>query len=267
MFPLPPDLAEVFEVESGHADGARLHYFPEVGSTNDIALQLAQSAAPEGTAVLADVQTTGRGRRGRTWFSPPGAGLYLSCLVGVDGATALPLVSLAAGVAAARAVIATTGLPVELKWPNDVVIGRPWRKLAGILCESTGVGPRPDLVVVGIGINLQAAAFPPELSNVATSVEIELGRPVERAPLVRECLTRLLAEMRRLRDGRRADVLQDWRVLARATVEGRWVRWPDRQRERRGLARGIDTDGALIVECEGRRERIIAGEVTWEPLI
>ena len=268
MFPLPADLADAFEATSLTSEhGATLHYIPEVGSTNDVALRLAEAGAPEGTAVLADVQTAGRGRRGRPWFSPPGAGLYLSCIVRSAAGAALPLVSLAAGVATAQSVIAITGLPVGLKWPNDVVIGRPWRKLAGILCESTGIGPQPESVVVGIGINLRPAAFPPELASVATSIEIELGRPMERAPLAVECLARLLGQMGRLRQGRHADVLRDWRQVGHANVEGHRVRWTDRRGEHRAVARGIDTDGALLVNSDGRLERIIAGEVTWEPPI
>ncbi len=176
-FPLPADLAEALDAAPGGLAHASLRYFPEVSSTNDIALRLAETGAPEGTAVLADVQRAGRGRRGRIWFSPPGAGLYLSCVVRGGRGAALPLVSLAAGVATAEAVVAVTGLPVGLKWPNDLVIGRPWRKLAGILCESTGIGTQPDAVVVGIGVNLRSAAYPAELAGVATSIEVELGRP------------------------------------------------------------------------------------------
>ena len=139
---LPPDLIHALvSAEPRLAGFARLRYFAEVDSTNDIALALCNAGAPEGTSVLADVQHAGRGRRGRTWFSPPGAGLYLSVVVRMgESARTLPLLTLAAGVAAADAVAATSGLPLELKWPNDLVIGRPWRKLGGLLCEAVGAG-------------------------------------------------------------------------------------------------------------------------------
>jgi BirA family biotin operon repressor/biotin-[acetyl-CoA-carboxylase] ligase len=249
-------------------EGVDLRHFAEVDSTNEVALKLAAAGAPEGTAVLADAQRAGRGRRGRSWFSPPGAGLYLSCIVRWNAG---PLLTLAAGVAAARAVEATTALPVELKWPNDLVVGRPWRKLGGILCEAVGAGPLVETVVVGIGINLQPAAYPAELARRATSIEVELGRPVDRAPLVAECLVQLFAIVERLRDGGVSSVIDDWRRLGRAGLENAAVRWQDQDGERRGRARDVAADGALLVEVErgdrgGVLERIVAGEVTWETL-
>ena len=176
----------------------------------------------------------------------------------------MALLTLAAGVAVAEAVRSTTGLPVELKWPNDLVIGRPWRKLAGVLCESVGVGARVDAIVVGIGVNLRAAAYPPELAGQATSIEIELGRPIERAMLVAQCLGRLADGVRRLRRGEREGIVRDWRSLGRAGLNGVPVRWHEQGDEQRGLARDIDPDGALLVERGGRLERIIAGEVLWD---
>jgi BirA family biotin operon repressor/biotin-[acetyl-CoA-carboxylase] ligase len=99
----------------------------------------------------------------------------------------------------AEAVSQTAGRPVELKWPNDVVIGRPWRKVGGLLCESVATGGRIEAVVVGIGINLRSAAYPAEIAHRATSIETELGRPVDRASLVVACLGRLRAAVERLR--------------------------------------------------------------------
>src|SRR2546430_11342649 len=99
--------------------GARLHYFTETGSTNDLAFAAAERGEPEGTTFVAGAQTSGRGRRGRTWFSPPGAGLYLSTIV--RRASLAPWLTLAGGVAVAEGIRAASGLPVEIKWPNDVV--------------------------------------------------------------------------------------------------------------------------------------------------
>lgn len=228
-------------------------------------MRLAAAGASEGTAVLADVQRLGRGRRGREWFSPPGAGVYLSCVIRPgDGGSTLALLTLAAGVATAEAIRSATGLPIELKWPNDVVIGRPWRKLGGILCESVGAGARVDAVVVGIGLNLRPAAYPRELRDRATSIEAELGRSVERALMVVECLAQLTAAASRLRAGDTASVLGSWRRLGASGLDGTCVRWHDQGVERSGRARDIDDDGALLVERGGRVERIIAGEVTWD---
>jgi BirA family biotin operon repressor/biotin-[acetyl-CoA-carboxylase] ligase len=248
--------------------GVELRHFADVDSTNDVALKLAAAGAPEGTVVMADAQHAGRGRRGRVWFSPPGAGLYLSAVVRRSGLpSTLGLVTLAAGIAAARAVAAAAALPVELKWPNDLVMGRPWRKLGGILCEGVSVGSHVDAVVVGIGINLRAAAYPPDLSRVATSIEIELGRPIERAILALECIVQLFAVVDRLRAGDAAVLLDEWRVLGRAGLENAPVRWQDQGGERRGRARDIAADGALIVDIGGAGgavERVLSGEVTWE---
>src|SRR5690606_16318828 len=125
---LPDDLAAALDGATARLESfARVHYCHEVESTNDLALALAAEGAPEGVSVMAGAQRRGRGRRGHEWFSPPGVGLYLSVIVRPEMAPGpLPLLTIGAGVAMAEAVVATTGLPVELKWPNDLVIGRPW---------------------------------------------------------------------------------------------------------------------------------------------
>jgi BirA family biotin operon repressor/biotin-[acetyl-CoA-carboxylase] ligase len=268
MEPVPADLAHALIVAEPRLAGlVHMHYLSETGSTNDVALALAQAGAPEGTAVLADSQHAGRGRRGRSWFSPPGAGMYLSIVIRTgDTSWPMALLTMAAGVAVAEAVRSVTALPVELKWPNDVVIGRPWRKLAGVLCESSGVGSRVDAVIVGIGINLRVAAYPPELADRPTSIEAELGRPIERPPLVVECLAQLVDAVKQLRDGRRDGILEEWRRFGKAGLNGAPVQWHDDSGERRGIAREVDAEGALIVESGGRRQRLIAGEVRWERL-
>lgn len=266
--PLPDDLARMLATRAADLGPfAGVRFFAEVDSTNDIALTLAVDGAPEGTAVLAEAQRAGRGRRGHAWFSPPGAGLYLSIIVRTALAGGhLSLITIAAGVAVADAIVAVTGLPVELKWPNDVVVGRPWRKLAGLLGESVGAGAVVDAVVIGIGINLRSAAYPPEIAGRATSIETELGRDVERAPLVAECLARLRARVGDVRDGRRDAVCDAWRRYGRAGLARVPVRWHnhDLDQEHRAVTRDIDGDGALLVERDGRVERIVAGDVIWD---
>src|SRR5204863_8161954 len=130
----------------------------------------------EGTTVAADAQTAGRGRLGRVWFSPPGAGLYVSIVLRPPGdlstrSNPSAFLTLASGVAIAEAVRTATGLPAEIKWPNDVVIGR--RKLGGILAEAAAQGDRLQHVIVGFGVNLQNTSFPVELADRATSIEAE----------------------------------------------------------------------------------------------
>ena len=266
--PLPPDLAAALSRASARLGRfERLHYISDAGSTNDVALTLAGAGEPEGISVLADVQHAGRGRRGRSWFSPPGAGLYLSTIVRPRGtANGMPLVTLGACVAAAGAVRAVAALPIELKWPNDLVIGRPWRKLGGVLSEAIGAGAAIEAVVVGIGINMLQVAYPREIADRATSIETELGRPVERAPLVVALLEALATLADRLNAGADDLICREWRELARPGLAGAAVRWHDRDGEHAGRARDIDRDGALLVETNGRLERIIAGEVHWEGL-
>jgi BirA family biotin operon repressor/biotin-[acetyl-CoA-carboxylase] ligase len=267
--PLPADFAEALDAaRSRLGPFGQLQYFAETDSTNDIALTLSGRGAPGGTSILADAQRAGRGRRGRGWFSPPGAGLYLSVIVRPEReAATLSLLTLASGVALARAVRAATGLACELKWPNDLVAGRPWRKIAGVLCEASGVaGETLDAVVVGIGVNVLPAAYPPEIAPRATSLELELSRPVDRPRLVVEILAGLAEVTGRLWNGDRAWVLDEWRKFGRAGLGGAAIRWNDRGSERHGAARDIDADGALLVDADGRRERLVAGEVTWERL-
>ena len=146
----------------------RVRHYPRVGSTNDVAADLAADDAPHGTVVVADEQTAGRGRHGNRWFSPPGSGLYVSVLLRAD---APPVLTLAAGVAAAEALAQTAGLDAVLEWPNDVVVetagGR--RKVAGILVEASTVGDRVDRVVVGMGVNPRDGAWPPEVASHTAS--------------------------------------------------------------------------------------------------
>ncbi len=180
---LPDDLAGALAAHQTRLGPfGHLHYVTDVDSTNTAAMALAHAGAAEGTAVLAGAQRAGRGRLGRTWFSPPGAGLYLSVIVRPPaGAQGLALLTLAAGVAVAQAIEEATGLAIELKWPNDLVAGRPWRKLGGLLCESAGSGAFVDAVVIGIGLNVRPSAYPPAIADRATSLEAELGRDVDRA--------------------------------------------------------------------------------------
>jgi BirA family biotin operon repressor/biotin-[acetyl-CoA-carboxylase] ligase len=246
-------------------------FFPEVGSTNDEALSLAGAGAVEFTSVLADEQRSGRGRRGRSWASPPGAGMYLSIIVRDEGLGAqVPLVTLAAGVAVAQAVVDVSGLPVELKWPNDIVIGRPWRKLAGILCEASALGTSQGVMVVGVGVNLQRAAYPPDVAGRATSLDAECDRPVALVELVVATVRRVREYVVHLREGRRALVLDRWRQFGREALDSRPVAWHDGRGLRRGSAFGVGDSGALLVRAtdpvsgQERIEHLIAGDVQWE---
>jgi len=235
-----------------------LSWHEEVGSTNDVAIAAADAGAPEGFVVAANAQSSGRGRLGRTWASPPDAGLYVSLILR-PLPHAVPLITIAAGVAIAEGVEAASGLSSSVKWPNDVYVGS--RKLAGILAES-GSSAAGDHVVVGFGINLRPAALPPDISARATSIEGELGRSVDRGLLLAECLAALADRYRLLQGGARDAVIAAWRSRA-AEHLGRPVEWDAEHDVRRGIAHDIDARGALLVRVGDRMVRVTSGEVRW----
>jgi BirA family biotin operon repressor/biotin-[acetyl-CoA-carboxylase] ligase len=256
-FPLPPDLAEAFARSRDRLGPFARHtrWYTEVESTNDVAATWCEHGAPEGAVVIADAQTAGRGRYGRSWVSPAAAGLYLSAVLKPPPAV-LSLVTIAGGVAAADGVEAATGLSPLLKWPNDLYVGS--RKLGGLLAESAG----DDSVVLGVGINVLPAAFPLDVAGRATSIEGELGRPIDRALLVTEVLCALARQCAALQQEHSDDVVRAWRRRGDAML-GRTVRWRAGGRVVTGVAQDIDTSGALLVRTASATERIISGEVVW----
>jgi BirA family biotin operon repressor/biotin-[acetyl-CoA-carboxylase] ligase len=258
------------QIETARARLGRLastfEFFPTIASTNDVALERCAQALVargdvEGLVVVADEQTAGRGRRGHTWFSPPESGLYLSVVLAParargDPARATLLLTLAAGVAIAEGIAAATGLRADLKWPNDLQVSR--RKLAGVLAE----GADGNVVVLGYGVNIAPAAFPPELRDRATSLESELGRSLDRGHVLVETLAALSWRYEDLLAGRFDVILDAWRALA-PSAAGAHVTWRTNAGLLSGVTAGIDDHGALLVRVDGRIERIVAGEVTW----
>lgn len=244
--------------------GEPLHYYVEVGSTNDEAARLAEAGAPEGTTVVASAQTAGRGRFGRSWFSPPGAGIYVSVVI--RDRAAAPFLTLAGGVAVAEGIVAATALPVQIKWPNDVVVASAQgtrRKLAGILAEASTSAEGLQHVVLGFGINLQPAAYPADIADRATSLESELGRAVEPGVVLFECLGALASCVRMLSSGDSARLLARWRELAPSS-QGALVEWDTPGGVQHGRTAGIADDGALLVRRGQETERIISGVVRWK---
>ena len=267
---LPADFADAISAVRSRLRriGSTILFFSTIGSTNDVAAALAASGDREGAVVIADAQTAGRGRRGRTWFSPPGAGLYVSIILAPARACETPdrataLLPLAAGVALAEAVERSTGLAPELKWPNDLLVGR--RKLAGILAEGvTSQQPRAAVqwVVLGYGLNVGSAAFPAELGDVVTSLESELGRAVDRSLLWGETLAALSARYDDLLGARFDAILDAWRARAPGS-RGARVSWETPAGRRSGTTVGVDATGALLVRIGGVVERVVGGEVVW----
>jgi BirA family biotin operon repressor/biotin-[acetyl-CoA-carboxylase] ligase len=241
---------------SGALGGALVH-LDLTTSTNDVARGLADAGAPHGTAVVAERQTAGRGRQGRSWTSPPGRALTLSVLLRVD-AGRLDLLPLAAALAVCEACEHAAGVTCKVKWPNDVWIEQ--RKAAGILIEAR---PQQRWAVVGIGLNVDTPVteLAPDLRDTATSLRIATGARVRREEVLEALFGRLAAWVAAL--GRPHRVAQAFRE--RDALYGRRIAWKRDGVRETGEARGIDDDGALIVfRGDSDPVRLDAGEVHLE---
>jgi BirA family biotin operon repressor/biotin-[acetyl-CoA-carboxylase] ligase len=262
--PLPREFAEPLQrVADVCPFASRVSWHAETGSTNADAAALAEAGAPEGCVVLADLQTAGRGRLGRSWSSPAGTGIYASVLFRPEPRVARML-TIAAGVALAEAIETVAGIVPVLKWPNDLYLGgglQSGRKVAGILAEA-GVSNGETWVVIGFGINVLPVSFPHELAVRATSLESELGRPVDRGELFAACLAQLSARYADLLAGRCHDVVGAWRRRASPTF-GRPVEWVDEGVTKTGAVKDIDDDGGLLVDTEAGVVRVVSGELRW----
>lgn len=258
---VPADIAEALGRFRDRLDGffGHIAWHAEVGSTNDVAMSLAEQGLPEGTLVGADAQTRGRGRQGRPWISPAGAGLYVSVVLRPPERAAA-LTTIAAGVAIAQGIRDATGLTVSLKWPNDVYVSG--RKLAGILAEAGTSAAMINFVVVGFGINLLPAAYPSEITGRATSLEFELGRPVDRGLVLAACLSALLERYRQLTSLQTTPLIDAWRAFG-SSMFGRRVECVRDHARIAGTAEDIDDDGALLIRAGGELIRVVSGEVVW----
>ena len=254
------DIAEMRRALVGTRFGD-IHHFASIDSTNTRLLEAAASNAPEGTVFLADEQTAGRGRGGHGWHSAPGEGLYLSALV----APSLKLrealwLSLATGLAARAAIHSLSALNVDIRWPNDLLLGR--LKLGGILVE-TAVEPGDDpalrYAVIGIGINVNHAQFPVELHDLATSLRIATHAELSRQKLAIVLLRELDRELNALEAG--SQLLLDRFTQASTWVRGKRVHVPE-QGGYTGTTNGLDSRGFLLVlSDDGVQRTVLSGGV------
>ena len=241
------NLPEVQAAIAGTQFAGNLHHLTTTSSTNTLALEAAHSGAATGVWV-ADEQTAGRGRGGHTWHSTPGDGLYVSVLVrpSLSGPDALKL-SLAAGLAAHTAIADVSGLEIDLRWPNDLMApfeGGTQKKLGGILTESSmegGASAALAYAVIGIGINLNHPAFPPELSELATSLRIVTGAPVSRGSILAALLRHLESEIHRV-EAEANGHLRTQPLAARFERASTWVR---------NLPVHVDEDGGYTGQTAG----------------
>jgi BirA family biotin operon repressor/biotin-[acetyl-CoA-carboxylase] ligase len=242
-----------------------IQYFEEVDSTNRVALELAQAGAAHGTTVIAESQNAGRGRLGRSFFSPPGTNLYTSIVLRPEITTAsAPTWILAAAVGVAKAIEETVGKPdeVTIKWPNDVLLSG--LKTSGILMELAAEAARVSFLVLGIGVNLNVdrQEFPEEFQARATSLASFLGHPVDRLSFVR-CLCAHLEQIFDLTSHLGFEgVIEQFETRFQMRGQQVCARELDGSKIT-GVALGIDSDGALrIREACGKESRVIAADVT-----
>jgi len=241
--------------------GHTILYFDSVDSTNTVAQRFAMDGAAEGTVVIAETQTQGRGRLGRTWISPPFRNLYLSVVLRPPIATAVaPQIGLVAGVAAVNAAREWAS-QAAVKWPNDVVIDR--RKVAGILTEMDADGDRVRFAILGIGVNLNTTAedFPDDLRDKAIGLCTAAGRPIDRVEFADHLLSRLEEHYDLfLREGFAA-IRPLWE--SRASLIGRHVRIDAHTQRVEGVVAGLAEDGALLLRAaDGNEVRVVVGDVT-----
>lgn len=242
--------------------GRRLICYRETGSTNEDAFKLAEEGAEEGTVVIAEAQSRGKGRLGRHWESPTGVNLYCSVILRppILPARAAQLTFLSV-VAAARAIESVTSLCPSIKWPNDLLLSG--KKVAGLLNEMSAETEKVNFIVLGIGVNINMdhEQFPDDLRHPATSLFLEAGRPVRRLDFARALLEALDALYDSYLLNGYGQVREEW--LGRCNFLGRRIRVNFHDNELRGMAEGIDEDGALLVRSpDSRLERVLAGDVT-----
>ncbi|RII25200.1 MAG: biotin--[acetyl-CoA-carboxylase] ligase [Geobacter sp.] len=259
-----PDLLLPEEISAGLVTeriGRQIVAFNETASTNETAFKMAEEGAPEGTVVIAESQSRGKGRMGRRWESPSGVNLYCSIILRPP---ILPLqavqMTFLSAVAVARGVEETTRLSPTIKWPNDVLLSG--RKVAGLLNEMGAETEKVNFIILGIGvnINMEQNQFPADLRHPATSLRIESGRPVDRVDFARVLLRELDTLYASYLAGGYGAVRDEW--LARCAMIGRRVHVDYRDSAVAGLATGIDEYGALLLTLDdGRVERVLAGDV------
>ena len=263
MIPDHLDVAVLQQLLTTQTFGRPLYVLTQTTSTNDEVKALAIGGAPEGTVVLAEQQTHGRGRQGRPFASPAGVGIYLSLLLRptID-MVRLPQLTLMVAVAAADAMTALCSVSIHLKWPNDVEIAG--KKVAGILTEAVLPFGEPPVVIIGIGINVNTTLeqLPSALHDRVTSLALATGTPVSRHQLITCLLAHLEDLYHTFQDTGITSILERWRHYGR--ISGRVVQFSHAAETRTGHVIGLDDDGALLVQtADGIQERVVSGQVIF----
>lgn len=254
---------ELRKLRKGKLIGREIYYFPEIDSTNRGAHDQGRKGAREGTVVLADFQSQGKGRLGRSWESPAGLNLYASIILRPPiPPKVAPQITLLAGVATANALARASGLDPRLKWPNDILLRG--KKVAGILSEMEAKDTKTQFFILGIGVNVNwpREDIPPHLLEIATSLRAEGGREIPRTLIAAEVFEELeQAYTSFLQEGFSPRLREEWNRLSWINGKRVTVALPDKTIS--GEALGVDTDGALLLlDREGKTQRFIAGDIS-----
>ena len=246
--------------------GRTLYHFYSVDSTNEFALRLIahRRNVPDGTLILAESQTAGRGRMGRNWYSELEAGLYLSLVLRPQISPSLaPLFTLGCAVALQKSVERQTGLAADIKWPNDLLV--EGKKVAGILAEIQADLDRIHVLVIGVGLNVNHSTLPDELTDRATSLRLASGHIQSRMEILLDFLEQFEGLIERFHAGGPEVIVSEWTRHSSFAV-GRRVQIGDGQRVIEGVTKGLNPFGALRVETkDGQMQEIYSGEVRkWE---
>lgn len=246
--------------------GRKLYYFESTGSTNTDAKRLAEEGEPHGTTIVANMQTAGKGRRGRTWQSPAGANTYFTILLKPDfSPDKASMLTLVMALSVAEAVEEITGLKADIKWPNDIVVHK--KKVVGMLTEMSTTPEMDEIqyVVIGVGTNVNYDSpedFPEELRPTATSLRMEAGHLINRAALTERMLARFEVNYEKFEETLDLSGLMDSYEKHLINI-GAQVRVLDPAGEYTGISRGINAVGELLVEKEnGETINVYAGEVS-----
>jgi BirA family biotin operon repressor/biotin-[acetyl-CoA-carboxylase] ligase len=240
---------------------AQVHHYYRIGSTMTAAADLAREGAPHGAIVVAEQQTAGRGRLGRSWHSPRAAGIYMSLLLRpLMPAARAPVLTLAAGLAVADAVSDITSRPTDLRWPNDVLLDG--RKCCGILPQMTAEAERIRHVILGIGLNVNQESFPPELAGEAVSLAQATGRRLARADVLAAVLRQLDRRYREFAAGETAALIADFERRS-SCARARRVSVETEPRSFTGMSEGLDACGFLLVRRDdtGAVEPVLSGTI------
>lgn len=248
----------------GNLGGFPVVLLTETVSTNEVALDQAGKGSPPYSVVVAETQTGGRGRLGKSWQSPPGTGLYFSVILRPElPLQELPKITLAAGLAVAKALELGTDLAIGIKWPNDLILNG--RKLGGILCETSGMqGEERPAVILGIGLNVNSprGAFPLDLQNKVTSLLIATGSEHCRSDLLQAILLEVKNTVTLFEQDGFSRILAEWRQ--RDVTFGRELSWVTQAGEIvRGVSMGPDDTGQLLIRDENDRiHEVLSGDIS-----